>query len=171
MKESRFFSVFFLCLVLVASLAANLGAEELTTEEETLVGIRELKVVVLGINEGVTGTGLTEEDIRTIVELKLRLAGIKISDSNLVPGLVVILSAINVEVSENNPHLVYSFELSIHQDSILIRDPSILVINGKTWDTGTTGITPKEDFKQKIKSTLNDLMDSFLNDYLKANPR
>lgn len=72
---------------------------------------------------------------------------------------------LNVNAHRIPEGLVYSVRLQILEDVLLQRDPS-MIIQAVTWDRGGTGIGNVGD----ILRAVNQLVRSFIEDYMAANP-
>ena len=126
--------------------------------------------------------GLTEKKIRTDIELKLRLAGIKVLPT-------VQMTLINGEQEDRSilyfsPHLdVYIFggktaclggsylffvQISFKQMALIKRDPNISLLL-TSWEVRPAiGVRRSID---KIRQTVKDQVEEFLNAYLSVNPK
>jgi hypothetical protein len=80
-------------------------------------------------------------------------------------------------LSKNIPYLYvnvnavgkgFNIELSLNEQVTLKRDPKISC-RAKTWDMCVTGI--HQNNSEYIVTSLSELLDYFLNDYYKANPK
>jgi hypothetical protein len=88
MKLSRIWGPAALVLPLVLVTVRPAAADDVLSRQ-TLRGISGISVVVENLKEQARQGGLHEEDIRTDVELKLRLAGVKVltaPESTALPG-------------------------------------------------------------------------------------
>ncbi|GAI32249.1 unnamed protein product [marine sediment metagenome] len=106
--------------------------------------------------------GLTEEGLRTIAELRLRKEEITIVDeaSREIPIVYVNINMVGP---------VYNVDLMIYDWAELKRRPSPNWTLVAIWTQGETGIHGED--AEWIVSSLNELFDSFFNDYYKANPK
>lgn len=130
-------------------------------EDMSLKGIRGVMVVVEDLSEGTLKLGLTKEAIRTDVELKLRLAGIRILAAN--PGEPYLYINVNVLPSG----AVANVSVALTQPVKLIRDPGIEVLA----DTWGHEILITHPTTREIRSATKDLVDQFLNAWLSVNPK
>lgn len=124
-----------------------------------LKGLKGLWVLVENLPQGAQDIGLTRERIQTVTELKLRREGLIAKFDYASPYFYV---AINVS------GLAFNVLVSVEDWVTLERDKTILC-RAKTWLTGTTGTHGRDS--EYIIGGLERLIDSFLNDYYKANPK
>lgn len=148
---------------------------------DTLRGIEEFGIMINKIPDEFKRAGLTKEQIRTDIELKLRLAGIKV-----LPTVQIIPT--NWESEDRTlhvaPHLdVYIFgdkteylggsylffvQISFKQMALIERDPNISLLL-TSWEVRPViGIHRDID---EIRQTVKDQVDKFLNAYLSVNPK
>ncbi len=136
-------------------------------ERENLKGLQGVFVLVEGIDKDAQNAGLSEDTIQTDVELRLRLAGIKVlteAECLKTPGYPYLY--VNLNATNRANSLIYSIGIDLNQRVTLARDPST-VTHASTWHTGSVGIGGVEFIRNAIKSNI----DVFLNDYLAANPK
>src|ERR1700676_3342064 len=110
--------------------------------------------------------GLDRETIQTDVELKLRLAGMRVltkAESDSAPGRPRLL----VSVAATADGLAVDMSVTLFQDVRLVRDSTISVVESATWEEEAIGSLPNA---QKVRQGIKDLTDRFLNDWLSANP-
>ena len=81
-KRTLFYQVLFTFLAMsICAVPALAQATVVESPEATLKDVDTFRILIEGPTPEVTAAGITEEAIREKVELKLRLAGIRISDS------------------------------------------------------------------------------------------
>ena len=138
----------------------------------TLRGLNNVFVLVEEVDPEMEKDGLTASQIKTDVELKLRLAGIKVfSRAEAVkqkgsPYLYVRLSGFKDTIGRTT---VYIFHLSFqfNQRVFLERDLSINA-DACTWALNHTGRSGRIG---EIRDTIKNYADRFLNAYFSANPK
>ena len=119
--------------------------------------------------------GLHRSDIQMDVELKLRLAGIKVlteEESLNDPSHVYLYVNVLVKVDKTPPVsglVAYNISCELKQYVSLVRDPSV-VRTATTWDTGGLGLIGKDKLRN-IRNYVKDQVDHFLNAYLSVNPK
>ncbi len=148
-------------LVLAAVLLGNsAGLRASEAEVASLRGIRSMSVVVEEIKPGISG--LTDKAIQTDVELKLRMAGIKL-DPEALPVVYVHVTCIAV-ASRFACAIGFDFRRRVTSAENDWQGYAT------TWNTGgvlTCGSWCVANIRQSVK----DYVDEFLNDYLSVNPR
>ena len=145
--------------------------------KETLYGLTGVDVLVEELSPDIEKDGLKSEQIKTDVELKLRIAGIKVltSDELLItpgaPWLYIRANSIKIDSAG-----LYSFtvEVSLKQDVYLSKNydtsGDLVKTTVTTWNDvkiGSIGITKVNQIRDFIK----DSVDKFCNDYLTVNPK
>jgi hypothetical protein len=138
----------------------------------SLKGLKKLSVVVQvekSISEDFRKAGLTEDRIRTGVELKLEEAKI---DVVYVQDLSSDTPILHVEIDgSKKTDKTFSFliEVELWQKSFLKRDPKVEVIAG-TWSTGVFGSASASNVATDMMRLINGMMDAFTKAYLSVNP-
>jgi hypothetical protein len=137
---------------------------------ESLGGITSVSVTVEKIDKDAERDGLSRDQVQTDVELRLRKANIQIrekTDSKFptYPQLYVIVNAVKSNVG------IYAFSVDVQVNDVanLTRKPPRLAIV-TIWDAGTTGSVGASNVR-KIRESISDVVDQFINDYLAANPK
>lgn len=132
----------------------------------TLKGIDAIAVLVEYLPTGAKTVGLTEEAIQTDVELKLRLAGIRVVTEQAIvalPGSPYLY----VRVTLTDTAEAASVEVELDQDVRLERDGQH--VNGVgTWRKGIVLSNPSA---QGVRNEVKDFVDRFLNDWLSVNTK
>jgi hypothetical protein len=135
----------------------------------TLKGIKAVRVKIL--LEGETST-ISASQLQTDVELKLRLAGIKV-DSNASETLIAAVNIIKIEPTETSPvrGLHGSVKITLSQEIRLERDPTLLSY-GPTWTSNEIYFHGGTDHAIKLcRDAVRDLTDEFINAYLSVNQK
>ena len=161
-----------LSICLVAVCIAN----ALTDMQLSTVGIDTLHVSV-ALNDDSINAGLSESQVRTDVELKLRRNGFKVlpeqdySGDILAPVLKVIINSIPVrdQYTNTTAGLAASVGVSLSQYVNLVRNENIVM--AATWADGSIIVSNTQGYPQYVRRVVSDLVDAFLNDYLAANPK
>ena len=139
----------------------------------SLKGLKKLSVVVQiekPVSEDLRKAGLSEDRIRTGVELKLREEA-KI-DVVYVQDLSSDTPILHVEIDgSKKTDKTFSFliEVELWQKSFLKRDPKVEVIAG-TWSTGVFGSASASNVATDMMRLINGMMDAFTKAYLSVNP-
>jgi hypothetical protein len=146
--------------------SSPIQAQDNERTRASLKGISSLSVLIENLPDGAKVLGLTKESIQTDVELKLRLAGIRV----LTPEedyKVLGSPYLYVDLNLTNSAQAASIEVELHQDARLDLNgqPAIGVT---TWDTGYLVSNPTA---QGVRDRIKDLVDKFLNVWLSVNPK
>lgn len=156
-----------ICLVTVFLI--GIGSLSLLAQDPrapTLKGISAVYVVIPDLPESAKLLGLTKDEIRTDVELKLRLAGVRVvpeEEGVKLPGgpfLAVLFSLPSSATAA-------AIDISLCQDTRLVRN-SEFAPSSITWHTAQAVGNPTG---QGIRNTVKDLVDAFLNAWLSVNPK
>jgi hypothetical protein len=132
----------------------------------TLKGITDVFVLVEEFPDGAKKLGLSDDSVRTDVELKLRLAGLRVVTAEKgykLPGAPHLYVNVNVTDSAD----AASVDIALNQNAKLERDGQF-AIGITTW---TTGVVISHPNAQGIRDYVKDMTDKFLNDWLAANPK
>jgi len=161
---------FILILVMLLTSSSFAFAEYYTDQKETLRGLTGVFVLIENLDPEIEKDGLTRSQIRTDVELKLRLAGIKVLSKEerlKSPGMPYLYVHTNIFKMEDIIGYVYSISVLLTQTVLLERDMKNSSF-ADTWKTAYVGITSDlENIRMKIKGRV----DKFINDYLAVNPK
>ena len=148
------------------------GAHAMDDEEArgTLRGLKGVCVAVEQLDEEAVKDGLTLDTINTDVELKLRLAGIRVLSYQewlKEPGAPHLFVSVRVFKLKPRGGYLYNVQVALRQTVSLGRSPAVTAI-GQTWDTGYVGVSPElKDVREHTK----DRVDDFINAYLSVNPK
>ncbi|MBZ5645242.1 MAG: hypothetical protein LAO19_20985 [Acidobacteriia bacterium] len=154
----------FLAMFLIGVCSPSIQSQDADTE--TLKGITAVNVLIEPLPEGANVLGLTKEAIQTDVELKLRLAGLRVMTK--MEGLLHnVDTLVYVSVNLVPTGEVANIEVQIHQNAHLDRNaaPAFAVT---TWERGVLSLHPTA---QRMRDNIKDLVDQFLNDWLSVNPK
>ena len=109
--------------------------------------------------------GLRAEDIRTDVELKLRLAGITVlPPDNAGPFLYINVSALKGK-GPLSSEIAFSDSVALNQAVKLDRNGTLTIAT--TWSVGQVGITGVDNIRN-VRNFVKDDVDKFVNDWLEA---
>ena len=132
---------------------------------KTLKGIKKIYVEVLIPNEVYS---IKERTIKTDIEHKLkreriRVLGLKENYDALLFTEIIIMES---------GHLYYvaNVHMEIYQYAIIKRIDSHIEHLVVTWSAGFTSIVRKSKIAD-IRTSINDTVDQFINDYLSVNPK
>ena len=159
--------IIFVVIFLSASICS---AQDDEFARRTLKGLTGVKIVIGDLFPVLKEGGLTEDQIRTDVELKLRMAGIRVLSneewpSGLLPYLYVRVYGSKSEIG----FVAINIYIGLKQDIILTRNP-LISSEAFTWSTEYTGHVGVKKITI-IRESIKDLVDEFLNAYLSVNPK
>jgi hypothetical protein len=162
----RLATIFCMALLLTEVTASPVLASDSPISRASLRGISTVEALVERLPAGAKVLGLTEGTIQTDVELKLRLAGIRVETSQETqkpPGMPELY----IEVNITDPGGAASITVQLDQNAILERNGE-LVIGVPTW---SANVVIEHPTSQGIRSYIKDLVDMFLNAWLSVNPK
>jgi hypothetical protein len=155
---------------LLLGCGAQVFAGDSPQERETLKGIKGLVVAVEALPAEAAGSGLTDDQLQTDVELRLRRAGINI----MGPGSIVILD-IDVRIlkvqntSNTDVGYVYFIDVSLYQGAVVMSNSAAAIV--RTWSISSLNTIGRLGLEKEVRESLGDLVDKFLNAYLSVNPK
>ena len=161
-------------LLFIMVFVTDVNAQELSEGVQSLKGIKGVFVIIEKLTPDIEKDGLTKNQIQTDVELKLRLAGIKVlteEESFKEPGSPLLYITVNALKIEALSAYSFSIGVSLKQDVNLTRNSEIKNYHVATWGIEIVGFTAKNSVVNDIRDYVKNLEDMFLNDYLTANPK
>lgn len=137
---------------------------------EVLQGIKSVRVNISGILK----ESEKRSQLQTDVELKLRLAGIKV-DPNSSQTLVVSVMIVPVMADQSSKVIgnYGTVQLSLADEVFLLRNPKIASI-ARTWQGSYAylhGPSDNDNFWERCRDSVRDFTDEFINDYLSVNSK
>jgi len=118
--------------------------------------------------------GLTREQIRTDIELRLKKAGIKVvsrDESFKLRGSPYLYVTLHTFYNSVFPGAVaFNIRISLNQNVWLERNPGEIVFGADTYWEEYLGLVGEENIAS-IRDRIIDLVDEFIIDYLSVNPR
>ncbi len=137
----------------------------------SLKGLRKLTVVVQiekPVSDDFKKAGLTEERIRTGIELRLRETKIEVIYGESLPSDTPIF---HVEVNgskRNDKTFSFLIEVELWQKCILKRDPQVEAISA-TWSSGVFGLGTASTIGNDMMGWVNSMMDTFVKAHASVN--
>jgi hypothetical protein len=167
MKLERLLSVALLALLITPSFAV---ASDDKYSRPSLAGLRGVMVLVEPLAPEVERQGLKKTAIQTDAELRLRRAGIQVLTQDELlkaPGSPHLYLTVTITTGES--FWGASVSVDLIQSVRLERDPTISV-SAVTWSTGGGGgLFLPSSAEGKVRGSLNDYVDEFINAYLAMN--
>ena len=138
--------------------------------QNSLEGLNSFYVQIIA-PESLSKHGISESQIKNDVELKLRMAGITVSDvyGSVDSGsLAIFIGSTRIT---NGSIRSFSFQLCVleYVKSNRIKDP--LIITWMATSGGYQSNTSNVEYSTLIRDNIKDLLDYFINDYLRDNPK
>jgi hypothetical protein len=140
----------------------NLTTAQEPNSRESLRGLSAIPVHVLMVER----QGYLRERIQEFVELRLRLAGIKVPSNNASmreEGDAALYITLFTEGS-------LMIDVKLKQYVFLARRPSIRTYE-QTWSSGTFDPNIENASEDVAKGQIGKMLDSFINSYLAVNPK
>jgi hypothetical protein len=147
--------------------ALRQGESRQTASLRKLAGVR---LVIEDLDHD-TKTILSEQQIQTDVELRLRRNGIRLlskAEWLEAPGSPYLHLELNTVRNERTGVFSYSYILELRQTILLDRDPQFLMF-AATWQTTNGGYAGSSVAASTIREAIGDTVDRFCNDFLAAN--
>lgn len=160
----RLATICFVMMLLIGLSSASVLAQG--SDDQSLKGLSAVEVLVGNLPDAAKLLGLSKEVIQADVELKLRLASLRVvtpNESLDVPGGPCLY--VNVSVTDGGQAAVVRVELD--QNATLARN-GVFVVGAKTWDRGRVIARPTAD---RLRDDVKDLTAQFLNAWLSVNPK
>ena len=171
MTRIRWIPAFVMIIILISEGMGYCASE---SAKESLRGLKGVCVVVEDLDPNIEKDGLHENSIKTDVELKLQMSGIKVLTWEEIvkePGLPNLYVRVNTFKRGTNLY-AYHIDVELHQNVLLERDPKIVRVGATTWRAaGMTGTISTEHNVNLLRNTVNNQVEQFINDYLAVNPK
>ena len=157
-------------VLLVAPLTVK--AQVSDAAKKSLRGLKGVYVLVEELTDEVQRQELDNNQLQTDAELRLRKAGIRVATkTEAIQSDDIGILYINVGMMQLHSGLcVVSESVDLQQSVRLIRDNSIIVNSATTYriraSFGTVACTK---FREDARTSINDKVDVFINDYLAMN--
>jgi hypothetical protein len=153
-------------LLLLISTATALGQARLDLNRAPLKGLKKFHVLIESFDAESQSAGLSTEQLRTDVELRLRRSRVPVQDSGYDAYLYVNVNPLRLSVGNA---WAYAIHVGFRDSVTLDRDKSIGCL-AETWDTGGIFVVPTGKLVANVREHIGDYVDKFINDYLAANP-
>jgi len=144
----------------------------LREDVQGLYGVKGICVAINELGDDAKAAGLTVEGLMDVAELKLRLAGIHVNRYDgwtASEDKAALAIGIGGGKATQGSFFCFSIRLDFKQKVYLQRMPS-LSNQATTWSKGMTGWCSENVFRERVRQQVKDLVDTFINDYLMANP-
>jgi hypothetical protein len=162
----RLATICLMTIFLIGLTSLSVQAQASNPRVATLKGISAIFVLVEDLPNAAKVLGLTEDAIQTDVELKLRLAGMRVvtrGEMGALPGQPDLY----IEVNLTRGAEAASIDVELQQNALLPRNGQ-LVPSATTWSHSGAISAPTA---QVIRDMIKDFVDTFLNAWLSVNPK
>jgi hypothetical protein len=142
----------------------------LTLKQKALIGLKGVGIDIVKTSPEAKSLGLTENQIKTDVELRIRKAGIRVltdEERQETPGFPFLQVAVTTMVSQDRGLMVFSIAVDLVEWVMLARGGETW---GYIWHTSSTG-KGGVDHIRNLRGSVGDKVDDFINDFLAANPK
>jgi hypothetical protein len=154
----------FLLLLVLALPVSGFSAE---IEARPLRGLKRVYVLIENLSPEATAAGLSQDALRTNVELRLRRMGIQVVPKG-TKGAGYVYLQLNFMEIERDTTYAYGGLLSMNEAATLVRnkewEPAVI-----TWSTGQIGFAGRNRLSEGIGNMLDAMLNAFENDWLAVN--
>jgi hypothetical protein len=173
MMDRKKWLIVLLVIVLTLTLQSPVFAINGKSNRATLRGLSGVGVLVEQLAPEVEKEGLIKNQLQIEVELKLKMAGIKVltkEECLKTPGEPYLYININVNTAKTESDIYpYSIDVLLMQKVSLLRDPKQTTY-AVTWSTGGVGSIEKSILSQ-LRGSVEEMVDLFIKTYLSENPK
>jgi hypothetical protein len=155
-------------IILLAVALPSLSASS-SLEAETIKGLSGFGVAIENFDEADKQAGFDKRTFQAAVELKLRLAGIKVlSQEEMLstPGMPDLYVNVNTLASGDRRSAPWALQIEVKQQ-VLLPHVARMWTTATTWSQGCVGYGDV----QHVRNALDGLMDMFINDWLSVNSK
>lgn len=132
----------------------------------------EVLVLVEPPGNAAEDDGLRAQNIQTDIELRLRQAGITVIDKDKFGTIDVAVLHVITNCLKNGGRYAVNVQFEFMVDVTPYRHPRTVVTDAITWNKSFLLVHPSDgDFADYVRSSIKDEADTFVNDYLKVNPK
>jgi hypothetical protein len=163
-------------VVLVVCICMSSAALLGQSRPRLLEGVEKMTARVVLRTQDPLPSGLTRERLQTLVELKLRTSGLRVlsdeedsNDPDIIPRAILNVMILRTEDGRGPNGFAFSTRLIITEIGISERNKS----RGFTelWSQASLNVSSLDTANTQVERITGILLDGFVNDWLKANPR
>lgn len=160
-------------IVVIGTYALDSFALDDFKARSTLKNVENFGIIITETYYPKRGGERTSSKYQTEIELKLRMAGIKIlskgewESGGNTPFLNIKHKTMQVEIGYD---VIYFISLEFIQPACLERNSEICV-PVITWSSGRWGYVIEDQLNERTRGVLFGLIDTFVNSYLAENPK
>jgi hypothetical protein len=175
-----------MAVLLVAAMVATAQGHD-KYAQESLRGLKEVSLLIEGLEPRTAVLGLNKSAIQADVELGLRQAGIKVltgAESRAVPDAAMLHIKANMREGHGAAAEIFSCSLDVRliQRVRLERDPGIAHLFASTWSAesgveatgggpGNVSVTSRIARGDAVGRVVRQVVDQFINAWLLVNPK
>ena len=164
-KRSLLVSLVFSCFVVTAN---SFVVAQTNPARKTLGGLKEVHVLIEEIQPEFEQDGLSDKQLKTDVELRLRKAGIRVTDSAIAPDVYV---NVNIVRLDSPCPLAFAFSINIEFNQLVILERNkTIYTTAPTWAKSAVGAL-RSGRLFIIRERVGEILDEFINDFLAENPK
>ncbi|MFC1694432.1 hypothetical protein ACFL1R_13125 [Candidatus Latescibacterota bacterium] len=159
-----------LMMVLLLSSVVQPQSRQFVWGKDVLKGLKSVNVIVVNRSPDIEKDGLKTSSIQTDVELKLRMAGIKVlteEETQKEPGKPYLVVRVNSFKEEEKRLYFYNIEVQLIEVVCLERDTK-MICNAATWSTIGNGSVDIPEVAS-LRDITQNYVDKFINAYLAVN--
>lgn len=164
-------------LVAVVLLAINASGAAAQTPPDPLVGVRKVTVLVDYKAIGSPPGEISESRLQTILELKLRTAGLRVltqqenlADPDINPYVYLRVATLKTQ-TQGGRTIGYTYRLDLAAKVAGNVPFNRARVPMELWSNSTMAVSDRDRASSHIESLVGQLTDLFLNAWRKANPR
>lgn len=173
MMDRKKWLMVLIVIVLTLAFQSSVFAINGKSNRATLRGLSGVGVLVEQLAPEIEREGLIKNQLQIEVELKLKMAGIKVltrEECLETPGEPYLYVNVNVNTAKTESDIYpYSIDLLLMQKVSLLRDPGQTTY-AVTWSTGGVGSIEKSILSQ-LRGSMEEMVDLFIKTYLSENPK
>lgn len=167
-----------ICTILIATIFSTTINAQSSLGKESLRGLKGVYVLVEDFAPEVEKAGLWKSQMQTDAELRLRKAGIRVATADeSLSNYDYCQLYINVATNplKGKSEGLFAFDITIEVDQMVRlarRGAAGLPMMASTYQVaGSVGTVGVDHLRDDLRGAINDRIDTFLNDYLAANPK
>ncbi|MDQ3179698.1 MAG: hypothetical protein M3Q33_04175 [Acidobacteriota bacterium] len=172
MINRNLISILFILLIIALNVGNAYGQDENPSDlldrvdsllRENLGGLKKVRIFVNPLDKAIKESGLTEAQLRTEAEIRLRRVGIYDEKASAFINIYVT----NTEV--NDYFIKYKLKITLTESARLERNNSSLSVT--TWERTDFATVEKNQIQNTIRNKVEQKMDQFIKDYQTDNSK
>ena len=142
-------------------------------QRDALEGLESVVVAAGELPPDVKAAGLTQQQIQSEVEMKLKLAGLEVlskDDLDAEPNTATLNVSVCILPQKDTQLYAVSINLNLQQQVILEKEPNT-VVPANTWERASLSVFDKEIFASAVSAKVKEQVSFFIRDYRAANKK